>query len=289
MSGTVVAYIPVLHEGYRRLLEAHAAGGRCYVPDRRLYADFRPLGKDIRALDPECVVAALRGLGVCATVSLLDEKGAHLLAAEGGEIVLPAEDVSYQLVERYFARCPVRFDATFLRWDKTKTVQMLQPTAARTVGGSDLGRELFVAGQEAAGRSVDWWRRVGAALRHPDGTTITAWNAHEPHEMSAYAVGDPRSNFFRGVHLELSTATHAEALLIARAAREGRPTAGGSLYVTDFPCPPCARLIADAGLRRLYFTEGYAVLDGEEILRAADVEIVRVHLHTPDSVVPDGE
>ncbi len=276
MSGTVVAYIPVLHEGYHRLLEAHATGGRCYVPDRQLYADFRPLAKDIRALDPERVVAALRGLALCATVSLLDEEGARNLAAEGGEIVLPAEDVSYQLVERYFARCPVRFDATFLRWDKTRTVRMLRPTAARRIDGRELVRELYVAGQEAASRSVDWWRGVGAALRHPDGTIVAAWNSHQPHEQSPYAAGDPRCNFFRGVHLELSTATHAEALLIARAAREGRATEGGSLYVTDFPCPPCARLIAHAGVRRLYFTEGYAILDGEDILRAADVEIVQV-------------
>lgn len=276
MSGTVVAYIPVLHEGYRRLLEAHATGGRCYVPDRQLYVDYRPLAKDIRALDPERVVAALRGLGICETVSLLNEEGARALAAEGGEIVLPAEDVSYQLVEQFFARSPVRFDAAFLRWDKTRTVQLLRPTPARRIDGEELIDELYLAGQEAAGRSVDWWRRVGAALRHPDGTIVAAWNGHQPRELSPYAAGDPRSNFFRGVHLELTTATHAEALLVARAAREGRATEGGSLYVTDFPCPPCARLIADAGVRRVYFTEGYAVLDGEDILRAADVEVIQV-------------
>ena len=47
------------------------------------------------------------------------------------------------------------------------------------------------------------------------------------------------------------------------------------MYVTDFPCPPCARLIAAAGISRLYFRDGYAVLDGEEILRAAGVDILQ--------------
>jgi dCMP deaminase len=89
-------------------------------------------------------------------------------------------------------------------------------------------------------------------------------------------VGDPRGNFYKGVHLELSTATHAEAALIARAAREGMVTDGATMYVTDFPCPPCAKLVAGAGVTKLIFREGYAVLDGRDVLEAAGVEIVRV-------------
>jgi dCMP deaminase len=103
----------------------------------------------------------------------------------------------------------------------------------------------------------------------------SATNEHAPHRLSAYTVGDPRSNLHKGVGYELSTATHAEAQLIARAAREGRSTAGAVLYVTDFPCPPCAKLIAAAGVIRLYFRTGYAVLDGEQVLEAAGVEVLR--------------
>jgi dCMP deaminase len=99
---------------------------------------------------------------------------------------------------------------------------------------------------------------------------------HEPHRLSAYAAGDPRSNFFKGVGLELSTATHAEARLIAQAARDGVASNGAVMYVTDFPCPPCAKLIAVAGIKRLYFRTGYAVLDGQDVLEAAGVELVRV-------------
>ena len=47
------------------------------------------------------------------------------------------------------------------------------------------------------------------------------------------------------------------------------------MYVTDFPCPPCAKLIAGAGIAKLCFREGYAVLDGQDVLEAAGVEIVR--------------
>lgn len=276
MTGTVVAYVPVLHEGYRRFLAAHATGGRCFVPDRALYADYRPLAKDVRALDPELVVAAIASWGICDTVALLDRDGAETLAQEGGEIVLPDEDVSYRLVDEFFLRSPIRYDTAFLRWDRRRTVQLLRPRESRTVAVAGLDREMFLAAEQAAGASHDWWRQVGAALRFADGEILAAGNAHAPAPDSPYAVGDPRSNFFRGVHLELTTAEHAEAHVIAEAARRGKATSGASIYVTDFPCPPCARLIARSGIERVYYEAGYAVLDGEDVLRAAGVEVVQV-------------
>jgi len=184
---------------------------------------------------------------------------------------LPAEDVSYQVVERYFERCEVTYDTVFLRWDKTRSVALLDPRVQH--GSLD---ELAAAAEEEAARSVDWWRQVGAAMQLPDGRVLSAHNEHNPHPLSAYAVGDPRSNFFKGVHLEISTATHAEAQLIAAAARAGVATEGAVMYVTDFPCPPCAKLIAGAGIAKVYFRTGYAVADGEDVLNAAGVELVQV-------------
>jgi dCMP deaminase len=189
---------------------------------------------------------------------------------------MPAEDISYLLAERFFDGCDVRFDTVFLRWDKTRTAQLLSPGASPAPEGDSELRELAAAAQERAGESVDWWRQVGAAIRFSDGGLATAVNEHLPHRLSAYAAGDPRANFHKGVGLELSTAVHAEAALIAAAAREGRPTAGAVMYVTDFPCPPCAKLIAGAGVSKLYFRSGYAVLDGRDVLEAAAVELLQV-------------
>lgn len=276
MSGVVVAYVPVLHEGYRRFLERHGAGRRVFVLGRDLYADYRPLAKDVRALDPADAATALASWDIAASVAVLDEAGAEGLAAEAPSLILPAEDVSYRVVERWFARAAVRYDPVFLRWDKTKTVQMLDPRPERLVAEDEAFAELARAAEDAGARSIDWWRRVGAALRFADGTVRAAHNEHHPHALAPYAAGDPRSNFTQGVELELSTATHAEAALIAAAAREGLATAGGELYVTDFPCPPCAKLIAGAGIARLYYRRGYAVLDGRDVLEAAGVEIVCV-------------
>jgi dCMP deaminase len=275
VADAVVAYIPVLHEGYHRFLAAHARGRPLYLIGPELYADYRPLAKDIRALSADAAAQALRGWGICSQVEVLDECRAHDLASDLPSLVLPAEDVSYQVVERYFPRCSVYYDPVFLRWDKTKTVQLLRP-AAREVTLSEAAADLLPEAMRQAARSIDWWRRVGAAIRFADGRVASASNEHSPHPLSAYVVGDPRTNFYKGVHLELSTVMHAEACLIAEAARHGVPTAGAVLYVTDFPCPPCAKLIAAAGVERLYFDVGYAVLDGEDVLAAAGVETLRL-------------
>lgn len=272
----VVAYVPVLHEGYRRFLEAHAVGRPLYVIGRELYADYRPLAKDIRALEPELVRDALAGWGIASSVEVLDAAGAARLAEEGAQLILPSEDVSYLVVERHFPRSPVFYDAVFLRWDKRRSVELLTPVA-RPVGGEEAAwAELARVAEAAADASIDWWRQVGAAARLVDGTVLVAQNELGPTPLAAYVAGDPRSNFFKGVHLELSLAAHAEARIIAGAARVGQVMEGAEMYVTDFPCPPCAKLLAGAGIARLYYRQGYAVLDGVDILEAAAVEIVCV-------------
>ena len=276
MSDAVLAYVPVLHEGYRRFLSAHGEGLPLYLIGPELHADSRPLAKDIRALPAELAASAIAAWGICSQVSVLDAAGAGRLAATGPSLVAPAEDVSYAVVERWFPRCEVRYDTVFLRWDKTRTVAMLRPQAPAAREGDEALAELEAAAAAEAAGSVDWWRRVGAAIRFGDGSVAAAANEHLPHPLAPYAAGDPRANFYKGVALELSTAHHAEARLIAAAAREGRATEGAVMYVTDFPCPPCAKLIAAAGISRVYFRSGYAVLDGEDVLRAAGVELLQV-------------
>jgi dCMP deaminase len=276
MSDAVVAYVPVLHEGYRRFFVAHAVGRPLYLIGPELYADYRPLAKDIRALDPALVAEAIDAWGVASSVEVLTLESAAELAAESPSLTLPSEDVSYQVVERFFSRCEVTFDSAFLRWDKRRSVELLRPPATPARHDDPVWGELAEHAEREAGGSIDWWRQVGAAIRLTDGSIRSARNVANPTPAAAYAAGDPRSNFFRGVHLELSTATHAEAALIAGAARDGISTAGATLYVTTFPCPPCAKLIAGAGIQRLYYRDGYAVLDGGDVLEAAGVEIVAV-------------
>lgn len=71
---------------------------------------------------------------------------------------------------------------------------------------------------------------------------------------------------------------HAEANAITKVSRSNNSSDGATLYVTASPCVECAKLIIQAGIRRVVFTELYRMTDGVELLARAGVEII----HLPD-------
>ena len=55
---------------------------------------------------------------------------------------------------------------------------------------------------------------------------------------------------------------HAEANAITKIARSGNSSAGATMYVTAAPCIECAKLIIQAGIRRVVYSEQYRLEDG---------------------------
>lgn len=66
---------------------------------------------------------------------------------------------------------------------------------------------------------------------------------------------------------------HAEANAITKVARSNNSSAGATLYVTASPCMECAKLIIQAGIRRVVYNEPYRLTDGIDLLRRAGVEV----------------
>lgn len=66
---------------------------------------------------------------------------------------------------------------------------------------------------------------------------------------------------------------HAEANAITKIARSGNNSEGGTLYVTDSPCIECAKLIIQAGIRRVVYNRSYRLQDGINLLRQAGVQV----------------
>ena len=66
---------------------------------------------------------------------------------------------------------------------------------------------------------------------------------------------------------------HAEANAITKIARSGNNSEGATLYVTDSPCIECAKLIIQAGIRRVVFARSYRLTDGIDLLRRAGIEV----------------
>ena len=66
---------------------------------------------------------------------------------------------------------------------------------------------------------------------------------------------------------------HAEANAITKLARSSNNSDGSTLYVTASPCIECAKLIIQAGIRRVVYAEKYRLEDGLDLLRKAGVEV----------------
>jgi dCMP deaminase len=68
-------------------------------------------------------------------------------------------------------------------------------------------------------------------------------------------------------------AVHAEQNALVQA---GRQAEGATMYLNGFPCKICARLIVNAGIKRLVMRGDYSDEEGLKILQAANIEIVHL-------------
>lgn len=71
---------------------------------------------------------------------------------------------------------------------------------------------------------------------------------------------------------------HAEANAITKVARSNNSSDGATLYVTASPCMECSKLIIQAGIKRVVFSDLYRIQDGLDLLRKAGIEVVHMPL-----------
>lgn len=69
---------------------------------------------------------------------------------------------------------------------------------------------------------------------------------------------------------------HAEANAITKVARSNNSSDGATLYVTSSPCVECAKLIIQAGIKRVVYNEQYRLTDGVDLLRRAGIECIQI-------------
>ena len=76
---------------------------------------------------------------------------------------------------------------------------------------------------------------------------------------------------------------HAEANAITKLARSSNNSEGSTLYVTASPCMECAKLIIQAGIRRVVYGEEYRLADGIQLLQRANIEEKYINLQNHES------
>lgn len=69
---------------------------------------------------------------------------------------------------------------------------------------------------------------------------------------------------------------HAESNAIMKVAQSTIGSEGAELYVTTCPCFDCSKLIIQAGIKKVYYSEDYRDMSGIDLLKKANVEVERV-------------
>ncbi|MGN0702218.1 MAG: deoxycytidylate deaminase [Lentihominibacter sp.] len=128
-----------------------------------------------------------------------------------------------------------------------------------------------------AKRSTCLRRQIGAVIVKDKHIIATGYNGAPrgvPHCEEKGGCLRQQLNVPSGERHELCRALHAEQNAIIQAATLGQSIEGGTIYVTNQPCVICAKMIINAGIRRIVVKEGYPDELAVEILREAGLSIV---------------
>jgi dCMP deaminase len=123
-----------------------------------------------------------------------------------------------------------------------------------------------------AGRSTCLRRHVGAVLVRDKHILATGYNgaprglAHCEELGGCYRL---QHDIPSGQRHEICRGAHAEQNAIAQAARFGVVTEDATIYITNHPCVICAKILINAGLKRIVYAEGYPDKLSAELLAEA--------------------
>ena len=129
----------------------------------------------------------------------------------------------------------------------------------------------------AATRSTCLRRHVGAVIVQDRHVVATGYNGAPRGIIHCGERGGclrEKLNVPSGERHELCMGLHAEQNAIIQAPTLGQSVEGATIYVTHQPCVICAKMIINAGVRRIVVKEGYPDQLAVDILAEAGLKIV---------------
>ncbi|MEJ2154189.1 MAG: cytidine/deoxycytidylate deaminase family protein [Desulfobacteraceae bacterium] len=129
-----------------------------------------------------------------------------------------------------------------------------------------------------AKRSTCTRRAVGAVIIKDRRLLATGYNGAPSHIRHCAEVGCLRAQMKvpSGERHELCRGIHAEQNAIIQAAYHGVSIKGATLFCTNQPCSICAKMIINAGIKRIVYQSGYADPLAMEMLDEAEVELIHL-------------
>ena len=127
-------------------------------------------------------------------------------------------------------------------------------------------------------RSTCLRRAVGAIIVKDKRILATGYNGAPSGIRHCGEVGCLREimKIESGQCHELCRGIHAEQNAIIQAAYHGAPIKDASLYCTNLPCIICTKMLINAGIKKIYYKDGYADELSQNMLAEAGIEVIQL-------------
>lgn len=128
-----------------------------------------------------------------------------------------------------------------------------------------------------ASRATCTRRKVGAVLVKEKRILCSGYNGAPALVPHCSVTGCLRSqlNVPSGEKHELCRGVHAEQNVIIQAACHGIPVNESVLYCTHQPCSICAKMIINAGIKKVYYKDGYDDPATRYMFDKANIELIQ--------------
>ena len=158
-----------------------------------------------------------------------------------------------------------------------KQEQEQGPAPANAAGSATNGRKrvdwpqyFMNIAREVATRSTCERKFVGAVIVRDKNILSTGYNGSIRSQPHCDEAGHDM------VAGHCVRTVHAEANAIIQAARHGVKIDGADIYTTASPCWECFKLIANAGIRRIYYGEFYREEKSFRIAEELGIELIKI-------------
>ena len=127
-------------------------------------------------------------------------------------------------------------------------------------------------------RSTCLRRAVGALIVKDKRILSTGYNGAPTGIKHCIETGCIREklNVASGENHELCRGIHAEQNAIIQAAYHGASIKNATLFCTNLPCSICAKMIINAGIKKICYNSGYADSMSEEMLNEAGINLIKI-------------
>ncbi len=282
----IIGEFPVIHKGYidffNKILKESKAIFYLGFLDSKIVKQMTKLEPDIRKIPAKETKKIINAyLPVKKFISLNKDNFLELIRNTNFQKIIilkgeKSEDFAkhYLTDDKYKKR--IKYYDIRLKWNDNKVANFKRRNSKVSRAELIKYKKFIKQAFEQAQNSKCWWRQVGAVLVKKNSVILKAFNEMMPSNDECYKIGCVRDDITPGKLSEICSVSHAEASIIAQAACKGISLKDTVIYITHFPCPACAKSIALSGIKKIVYSQGSAVFDGERVMASRGLEIIKI-------------